>query len=226
MSNYAEVIAIVEGKTEQVFIASVLAPYLAERNVYLHATQVSKPGQKGGDVRFDRTLADIGLHLKQRPNTYITTMVDYYGLTSWPGREHLPTVATPAQIANVLNRAAYDSVVEKFAPQQAERRFIPFMVMHEFEALLFSDSEILASELGIQQSEVNRVIEQCGGPEGINNSPHTAPSKRLDGWSAHGKFAKTTVGIALASRIGIPRIREQCPLFDRWLSQMEALAST
>ncbi|MCI4235907.1 DUF4276 family protein [Dickeya dianthicola] len=223
MNNYAEVVAIVEGKTEQVFIASVLTPYLAERNVYLSATQVSKPGQKGGDVRFDRTLADIGLHLKQRPNTYITTMVDYYGLKSWPGLEQLPALATPAQIADALNRAAYDSVVARFAPQQAERRFIPFMVMHEFEALLFSNSEILACELGIRQADIDRVIAHSGGPEGINNSPHTAPSKRLDGWSAHGKFAKTTVGITLADRIGIPRIREQCPLFDRWLSQMEAL---
>ena len=33
MSDYIEVIAIVEGKTEQVFVESVLQPYLAQQNI-------------------------------------------------------------------------------------------------------------------------------------------------------------------------------------------------
>ena len=50
MNRYAEAIAIVEGATEEKFINSILAPYLGYRNIGMHATQVSKPGQKGGDV--------------------------------------------------------------------------------------------------------------------------------------------------------------------------------
>ena len=80
MSDYIEVIAIVEGKTEQVFVESVLQPYLAQQNIFISATQVSKPGQKGGDVRFSRVSRDIERHLKQRPDTYVTTLVDYYGI--------------------------------------------------------------------------------------------------------------------------------------------------
>ncbi|MGI6657283.1 MAG: DUF4276 family protein [Desulfobulbus sp.] len=66
MSDFIEVIAIVEGKTEEIFINSLLKPYLAEKKIFMTPTQVSKPGQKGGDVRFERVKRDIENHLKQR----------------------------------------------------------------------------------------------------------------------------------------------------------------
>lgn len=59
MSDYIEVIAIVEGKTEQVFVEQVLKPYLEEKMIFISATQASKPGQKGGDVKFSRVINDI-----------------------------------------------------------------------------------------------------------------------------------------------------------------------
>ncbi|MGU5693719.1 DUF4276 family protein [Aeromonas veronii] len=121
-----------------------------------------------------------------------------------------------------LNGAARARVVEQCAAQQADRRFIPFIAVHEFEAWLFSDSAILAAELGISEPQVARVLAECGEPESINNGFETAPSKRLDGWSG-GKFAKTSKGIAIAERIGIPKMRAQCPLFNAWIARFEAL---
>lgn len=223
MSDFIEVIAIVEGKTEQIFIERILAPYLAERMIFITATQVSKPGQKGGDVRFNRVCRDIGLHLKQRADTYITTLVDFYGVTEWPGIDELANHLSPEQIAAHLNASARQQVNELYAEQRAIQRFIPYIAIHEFEALLFSDSDILAEELGVPADAIAKVIINCGGPETINNSPETAPSKRLNRWSADGKFAKTTQGIAIAQRIGITRMRAQCPLFDAWIAQFEAL---
>jgi len=225
MSDYIEVLAIVEGKTEQIFIESLLKPYLAERRIFIRATQVSKPGQKGGDVRFERVKNDLELHLKQRTDTYVTTFVDYYGIKEWPGLERIEVNATPKQIAAQVNQATKAEVMVLFAQQQAERRFIPFIAVHEFEALLFSDGDILAAELGVDESCISAVLLECGAPEAINNSPNTAPSKRLDTWSANGKFAKTTQGIAIAHKIGIAKMRGACPLFDGWLAQFEALVS-
>lgn len=223
MSDYIEVIAIVEGKTEQVFVESVLAPYLAPKQIYIRATQVSKPGEKGGDVRFIRVERDLGNHLKQRASTYVTTLVDYYGVREWPGLDSLGKNLQPAQIAAHLNQATQDKVNTLFPEQRPTERFIPFMLIHEFEALLFSDSELLASELNIDEKEVKAVLAECGEPEAINNSPQTAPSKRLDKWSKYGKFAKTSTGITIARNIGIPKIREKCPLFNDWLNTLEAL---
>jgi len=223
MSNFIEVIAIVEGKTEEIFINSLLQPYLAQKMVFMTPTQVSKPGQKGGDVKFERVKKDLEIHLKQRADTYVTTLVDFYGVREWPGIDLVPANASPAQIAEIVNGATQAAVVGLFAAQRADQRFIPHMAIHEFEALLFSDSASLATELDIAEETVKAVLNECGEPEAINNSPVTAPSKRLDGWSRNGEFPKTTTGIAVARSNGIQRMREQCPLFDAWLQRFEAI---
>lgn len=223
MSNYIEVMAIVEGKTEQVFIELILQPYLAARNIYISATQVTKPGQKGGDVKFERVKKDLEIHLKQRSDTYVTTFVDYYGIKEWPGITEVVPHATPAQISEVVNTATKEQVVEVFADQQAARRFVPYVAIHEFEALLFSDETILAAALDIPIEDVAMAISECGEPEAVNNSRQTAPSKRLDAWSARRKFSKTSTGITVAKEIGVTKMREKCPQFNIWIAQFESI---
>ncbi|MFK5953861.1 MAG: DUF4276 family protein [Desulfobacterium sp.] len=224
MSNYIEVMVIVEGKTEEIFINSMVQPYLAPKNIFIRATQITKPGQKGGDVRFARVKRDLAIHLRQRKETYVTIFVDYYGIKhDWPGLDSVREGATPKQIARTINHATKAMAVELFAKENAENRFIPFIAVHEFEALLFSDPALLSSHLEVRLSDINAVLAQCGTPEAINNNPDTAPSKRLDGWSKNGKFPKTTTGIAIAQGIGINKMREECPLFDTWLNTFEMI---
>jgi hypothetical protein len=223
MSSYIEIIAIVEGKTEQLFINSVLTPYLAKKMIFMTATQISKPGQKGGNVEFRRLKDDLEIHLKQRKNTFVTTFIDYYGIREWPGVGQVPNQATPSQIADTINQATTLAVNELFSEFNSKFRFIPYIAVHEFESLLFSDSQILSSTLGIAEDKVLAVLTECGEPEAINNSPQTAPSKRLQQWSTNGKFPKTTMGIMIAQTIGINRIREKCPLFNDWLNRIESL---
>lgn len=226
MSDYVEVIAIVEGKTEQNFVEFVLAPYLAQKNIFVKATQVSKPGQKGGDVKFSRVIKDIGNHLKQRPDTYVCTFVDYYGIKEWPGIDVVPPQAKPVQIAETVNAATLKGLVERYPELQCERRYIPYFAVHEFEALLFSDAEKLAAKLGVPTDCINEVLDECGEPEAINNSRETAPSKRLDALSPSGNFKKTTTGIATAKEIGIGKMREKCPVFNAWITSLELLANS
>jgi len=223
MSDYIEVIAIVEGETEQIFIDKLLKPYLAEKNIFISATQVKTGKGKGGDVRFERVKKDLGRRLKQRSDTYVTTLVDYYGVKEWPGLENVCPQATPAQIAQSVNDATKKEIVALFSNQHAERRFIPYMAIHEFESLLFSDTSAIAEELDISLKKVDSVLAECGEPEAINNSPQTAPSKRLDCLSKDGKFPKTTDGIVIAETIGITTMREKCPLFDAWLRTFEKI---
>jgi hypothetical protein len=223
MSNYIDVMVIVEGKTEEIFINSLVQPYLAQKSIFMQATQISKPGQKGGDVRFSRAVKDFEIHLKQRSDTYVTTFIDYYGTKEWPGLDSVRSVKKPSKIAKIINDSTKAQVLELFPAQRADKRFVPFIAVHEFEALLFSNTEILSSQLGIDMSQIEEVLVKCGEPEAINNSPQTAPSKRLDLWSKDGKFPKTTAGIAIASKIGIKQIREKCPLFNAWLETFEKI---
>lgn len=53
----------------------------------------------------------------------------------------------------------------------------------------------------------------------INDSPLTAPSKRL----AETPYRKVTHGPTIAHEIGLPVLREKCTGFGAWLDALEAL---
>jgi len=225
MNKFAEVVAIVEGPTEQIFMREVLAPYLATKNIFITPIIITKPGQKGGDVKFSRAKNDIEKHLKQRLDTYLTLFVDYYGIEKdWPGislDEQERSTFSVAQKAKRVNEATFKEVCELFGDYNPDKRFISFIAMYEFEALLFSDSQILASRLNVAKAEIDAILNECGEPENINDSPQTAPSKRLELLSD--RFKKTTTGIGIAKEIGLSKIRGQCPIFDEWLTKIENL---
>lgn len=225
MNEYAEVVALVEGQTEEIFILDILVPYLAERNVFIRPIIISKPGQKGGDVRFVRVKNDIELHLKQRRNTYLTLFVDFYGIKGdWPGIKEAKQQTTPSSRAAKINGATKKEVESLFGNFEAERRFIPYVAMHEFEALLFSEPEKLADILRVPKSKIDKILADCGEPENIDDSPETAPSKRLEVLSD--RFKKTSTGISIAKSIGLATIRKNCPIFNAWLVTLESLKGT
>lgn len=225
MSSYAEVVVLVEGQTEQRFVKKLLRPYLAERMVLLNAIILSKPGQKGGDVKFDRAKNDIEKHLKQRSDTYVTLLVDYYGIKSdWPGYTESKRQTTHTQKAAVMNAATAEEVQKLFPKRNPERRFIPYVSMHEIEALYFSDPDRLATTMGVDQQKIEAILNECGEPEKIDDGRETAPSKRLEDLSR--RFKKTTTGIAVAEKIGVDKMREKCPLFNCWIKQLESLPTT
>jgi hypothetical protein len=69
---------------------------------------------------------------------------------------------------------------------------------------------------------MQRVNVLCeGATEDINDSPHTAPSKRIT--HVVPSYNKTAEGITIASDIGLQKIRQECPHFNAWLTQLENL---
>ena len=98
-------------------------------------------------------------------------------------------------------------------------RFVPFMAVHEFEALLFSDAGGLASSLGVDIAAVNDVLQEYGSPEKINTRPDKIPSRHLEVWTNE-RYMKTVQGIAIADRIGIGQMRAANPNFDDWLTRL------
>jgi hypothetical protein len=221
MNNIVEVMVLVEGQTEQTFITSLLAPYirdLTKQKIFLIPMQ---PGKHGGDVRFERYKRDIGIHLKQRADTYVTLMVDYYGIKDWPGLEESKQQATHLRKAEVINQKTSKEVQEHFSEQNRECRFIPYVSMHEIEALYFSDPASIAQTMNIKEAEIKDILHKCGEPEAINDSPKTAPSKRLEKLSK--SFVKTTTGITIAKSVNIQRMRKCCPLFNEWVTKIENL---
>ena len=178
--NSVDVYIVVEGQTEQTFVRDVLAPQMAHEEIYLHPTLIGKPGHKGGDVRFIRAKNDIGNFLRQRSDTYISTMFDYFRIDSkWPGRAEVRrrirngATLTAIHKAEILETATRNEIVRTFSGCDSENRFVPYIEMHEFEALLFSDADILAEKTGIDVSQIGEIIEKYTNPEEIDDDPRS-----------------------------------------------------
>ncbi len=229
MNSHIAVNIIVEGATEQTFVRNILAPYLGAKNIFLSPVLIGKRGHKGGKVSLARITTDIGNFLKQRPNTLITTMIDYYGLSgAWPGRQlnkNEQDTLTAVQKAKKVEDGLTQTIQTAHPNIDVAKRFIPFFVMHEFEALLFSNPTTLAQKLVISQDSIQQILEACNEPEEINDSVHTSPAKRLNDL-VNGNYRKTTQGITIAQEIGLPQIRRKCPHFDQWLQNLESRVSS
>jgi hypothetical protein len=223
-----DIYIVVEGQTEQTFIRDVLAPELAPQKIYLYPVLIGIPGHKGGDVRFDRAKDDIGLFLKQRENIYISTLFDYFRINkNWPGKTIIRqqiqrgTTLSAGQKAEILETATLEEIVKIFPGFNAESRFIPYIQMHELEALLFSDTDILAEKIDIAMSQIQEILNDYEGPEEINDDPVKAPSKRLE--TLMPGYRKVALGKTISEAIGIQTIRNQCPHFDAWITKLENL---
>jgi len=216
-----EIYAIVEGQTEKNFVQKLLAPYLAPKNVFLRAEILRKPGEKGGDVKFARARLHIESYLKQRSDTRVTLMVDYYGIRGdWPGYDASKKQLTHIQKHEVLIKNTEDEIQRLFSDYNPRERFIPYFSMHEIEALYFCDTGKLAQSLNVARAAIDDILRDCGEPEKINDSSITAPSKRLEALSP--KFRKIGTGITIAESIGISAMRAACPLFNAWITRLEA----
>ena len=221
MSNIT-VYVICEGDTEEAFVKYVLAPYMAEKGIQLYAPRIGKNGHKGGNVSFVRAKNTIMTLLEQRSNAYVTTLFDYYGIgAGWTGQALIQANHTTAKKAGIMEDAAFDDICR--VCEQAKRRFIPYIVMHEFEGLLFADTECLACEMNTDKAALDAIRASFDTPEDINNSPETAPSKRL--LQLDPSYKKVLSGKVVAEAIGIDGIREKCPLFNSWLAKLEKLPS-
>ena len=129
-------------------------------------------------------------------------MVDYYGLPQDGGREWPGRVAANTQ--SIGSRASF--VETQMSNDVREildtARFIPFVVMHEFEALLFSDC--LAFSRAVQRPNLAAPLlairRQFANPEEINDSPVSAPSKRIH--ALEPRYQKPLMGSLAALEIG------------------------
>ena len=70
-------------------------------------------------------------------------------------------------------------------------------------------------------AELGRVRATFDTPEGINDGPDTAPSKRI--LAIMPTYNKRRDGPDLAATIGLDAIRSECRRFDAWVSRMESL---
>ena len=182
----SRILVHVEGQTEESFVNTVLAPHLfsfgytsVSARLLGNARQRSR---RGGIRPWDSVRRDILNHLTGDQVTLATTMVDYYGLPdTWPGRKEGGQKDTLQARAASVEQAVLDDISESLGGSFEPRRFVPYVVMHEFEGLLFSDPDRFAQGMGMPDlsSELQAIRDDFGTPEEINDTPETHPSRRV-----------------------------------------------
>ena len=173
--NHQRVNVLVEGQTEETFVRELLAPHLVDYQVYLtpRIIETSK-GHKGGVVSYGKIVHQVGRWCQHDTTSIVTTLFDVYGLPS-----DFPGLATWNVNQSPLPQVA--ALEANLAASIAQPNFMPYLQLHEYEALLFSDlgafsyADVSPAVIAAWQLE----LALYGSPEHINNSPVTAPSKRL-----------------------------------------------
>ena len=216
---------VVEGQTEESFVRDILAPHLGSRGVYVNARSVETGRKKartfrGGLQEYEKAKRDILTWLKQDTQAWVTTMFDLYALPDgFPGKKEIQTLWNPYE--------KVEHIETTFAADISNSRFIPYIQLHEFEALLFSDTGKLAQffiDRGKEIELLQKDIAKFPSPEHIDQGFTTAPSKRIIARIPEFEKLKRVAGPFVVRQIGLPLLRNHCKHFDKWVEVLESLA--
>jgi Domain of unknown function (DUF4276) len=207
-----------EGPTEANFVTQVLAPHLKPYNVFAKPEPLQN--ESYGVVPYKRLYnaikADIG---RSRRHEYVTTMIDLYRIGDYPGADRVAGEDLLDRVRRIETRMG------EILPNP---RFIPYIQVHEFEALVFVDLDRLPEQFpdGEADGAPERLRLSVGnyGPEEINDGDETAPSKRIIREVPSYKPLKSIAGPAIALSIGLLHLRRACPHFNDWITGLEQLS--
>jgi len=224
MSSFVRLNITAEGQTEERFVKQTISNYLGGFNISTDVRNVltSKDRCKqyrGGLLSYKKAKADIQTWLKHDNaiNVFFTTMFDYYALPNdFPGFEDSRKIHDKYERIKFLEK--------EFAKDISDSRFIPYIQLHEFEALLFSKPKILLNHYFEHDKAVKELInvaKEFSNPELINDNVDTAPSKRII--KLIPEFNKVHIGATLVGEIGIVELKKTCRHFNDWITKLEGL---
>ena len=201
----------VEGPTEEEFVKDFLADHLRERGVEPIPILLgsARGGYAGGNVSAERLVSEMA-HLFHSFDA-VTSLVDFYGFRNKGNR-------TVDELEEYLR--------QKLSHLWHPKKMIPYVQLHEFEGLLFSDVSVFAGLIEAPDGSVEalqKIRSQFQTPEDINDNKDTAPSKRIK--KVIPQYDKRVYAPLLAVEIGLNKIRAECPRFNDWVTSLESLGS-
>jgi hypothetical protein len=224
----SEIYAVVEGLGEKLFGEQVLAVHLGNLGIAFRATQAGKPGQKSAAAPWEKIRRDVLKFLRMnkpgRP-VYVTTMYDYFRMPlDWPGRQEASARPWHERGA-VVEAALAKDVKEAMGDGFIESRFIPYVQVHELEALILAQPETLKQEFPDREAEVDQLVAEIGDaePESVNDGPVTAPGKRIIARIPEYDGRKALAAANTLNLIPLDTLRQKCQHFNQWLERLERI---
>lgn len=211
-------IIIVEGDTEKQFIDKVLSPYLYNKG--LERVDCFKiKHTKGGLTKYQHLKTDI-INCIYESNVIVSTLIDFYALPKdFPNYNKATGIVDKNERISFLEKAIIEEIQED--KQQEFRNLIPYIQMHEFEALVFTSYNSITSlfnEKEAELKEIETIINTYPNPELINDSPLTAPSKRME--KLIKGYNKVIHGIMIIEETNIEVVLQKCPRFKSWVQTL------
>ena len=203
-----------EGLTEANFVRDILRPHIESRwpeRLTVHAPNL------GGNCKYAE-LRKLLRTLLGKPDSavLVTTMIDLFKLPrDFPGSAECDKYEDPWRRVEEMERFLYEDIQDP--------RLIPYLQLHEFEALILTDVRCLAkyypgSEDGLVKL-AKAIEKQFKSPEEVNRM--TPPSWRIR--TVVPEYQKALFGVSAVSDLGIERIRAGCKHFHSWLQRLEGL---
>jgi len=209
-----------EGQTEETFVNEVLTPYMFQnaslyfKPVICQTKQTPQKKYKGGIVSYLKAKKEIQRLCKEHHNECVTTMLDFYAFP-----EDAPGMDKVHEIADIYQRVEY--IESAIFRDIGCDNFIPNLLLHEFEALLFVKPELLAQYYQKQKGCIDCLVaarKEVATPEHIDLGKKTAPSKRI--LSAIPEYDKIVAGTAISLDIGMDSIIKECKHFAAWINKL------
>lgn len=228
--KYTILHVLCEGQTEERFVKEVLAPYLQQFSIFpkpILLLTSKRKNTRGGMISYAQAKRDLTILFKRHTDNasehhVFTTMFDFYALP-----DDFPGVTNKMSYQDVRSHIA--SLEHEFATDIPNNAFIPYIQLHEFEALLFVDITKLVLEYPKCADSINDLKAQTdtyGDPEMIDNSPETAPSKRIiKALEKEYNYNKVQSGSAITSIIGINSLLQNCKHFREWIDKIISTTS-
>lgn len=206
----SKVLILVEGYAEEKFVNAVLKPHFEPKGIFVI------PRNLKGVGKYTIIRDEVNRLLKDSSARLVTTMIDLYRIPS-----DFPQKYTLAKTHKGMQKVI---ILEDGFKQDIDREnFLPYLQLHEFEALLFSDVSMFSKlkDVGSKIKFFEKVVQEIENPEDINDVPNTSPAERIKKILPH--YIKDISGIIVAQHIGLEKMREKCPHFHEWIKKIELL---
>ncbi len=227
MKKFVRLNITAEGQTELKFVKKTLSVHLGNFFVSTDVRPVRTSKDKlktyrGGLLSYQKAKFDILTWLKEDNNkdARFTTMFDLYALP-----ENFPGYYQAIKITDIYEKVNF--IEEQFKLDIDDYRFIPYIQLHEFEALVLANPKNLLFEYFEHEKAINeleKMLSEFGdNPEKINDKRETAPSKRLI--KLIPEYNKVNVGADIAGMNGIDFLKKKCKHFNEWMFKLENIAN-
>jgi hypothetical protein len=215
-----KLIIICEGPTEQYFCKQILENHFKMIGIEIEFPLITH--SNGGIVKWIHLMPQITTTFAADPNCFVTTFIDFYGMEAHHNFPEWASALLEPNKANKMN--ILENGMKNALPINLQTTFIPYIQLHEFEAIVFSDYLAFenfyeANEADFPQLKI--ICDSNPNPETINNSIITAPSKRLQNHIP--RYDKKSHGIPICEFIGLATIRNKCTGFNNWITRLEAI---